>query len=749
MLIRRLPRRAHSHLSLRSAHSTTLLPRTPTCTLPLRSTTNLSNTPRHPPHLHPFSSLTLPHPSPFHLPRRSLFGFSAPQPVSQTIRRRVPFSPSTFFSVILDVSSYHLFLPFCVASTVQPSPSSSPSSSPSPSSPSTFTAQLTVGFRVFTESYTSRVTSNPPHSIAVSALQSSIFHHLNSTWTFTPVPTDPHSCDVSFTIDFLVKSRMHAGAVQMFFGDVTEQQMKAFVKRAAQVERERGREGRESGVGATSRGEQVVGEEGEGGQGLAAAATKPQAIDAPVVDMAVPPPPAPRTAPNPPTAKRAPPPPASLPVRPVREEQQEGQQEEQVMVAQPTKRLLHSSPVRFTDKEMQQLRALFREYASGRGARGAGEASGEAEAAPTLSEMTEEHAQHPEQRTQPPATPSSYPHLTKGGEYVHETGAKGAPLLLTFPTFCHLCAHLALPTSGVFTKYRERASLRACAEDEAIAVACFASQPSLYRYAGSGLEGDDASPAFTHSHPLHRHPSPSPHSSPSTPTVTRASVLHSPGLSFGECMDVLWGLVRATNGERLQSALLKAAAKEGGEGRLSEERLRAETLAFFALQLGIIRQVMPAMVVRRSRDMDRELGIQRPTTREGEEGVEGVGGGDGVGGGGGGSAPLADPSGRGLYVLAMVGVMETVLTETERALGEAMGLLLVQLQREGKEGGKGGGLSVKEWSEWWERQAELLAVMTVPGQSSLIQWASATQTAETFASKHRDKAAQSRLGGSA
>ena len=84
--------------------------------------------------------------------------------------------------------------------------------------------------------------------------------------------------------------------------------------------------------------------------------------------------------------------------------------------------------------------------------------------------------------------------------------------------------------------------------------------------------------------------------------------------------------------------------------------------------------------------------------------------------------------------------MESVLTETERALGEAMGLLLVQLQREGRErgkGGGGGGLSVREWSEWWERQAELLAVMTVPGQSSLIQWASATQTAETFASTHR------------
>ena len=185
---------------------------------------------------------------------------------------------------------------------------------------------------------------------------------------------------------------------------------------------------------------------------------------------------------------------------------------------------------------------------------------------------------------------------------------------------------------------------------------------------------------------------------------------------------MMWGLTRATNAERLYTTLMKAAKREGEEGRLGVERLKAETMGFFSLQLGVIRQVMPAMVVRRSKDIDRELGIQR------EGGVAG----EGKGGG------LADPSGRGLYLLAMVGLMESVLSETERALGEAMELLLVQVRGEGREGGQGkAGLSVKEWSEWWERQAELLAVMTVPGQSSLIQWASATQTAESFASTHQ------------
>ena len=643
MHTRRLPLHSHPHLPHPSPHSTTLVLRiSPYTLLPLRSITILTHPSHCLPHLHPSSSPSptvhppFPSSSPsspsslslHRLPFRSLFGFSAPQPVTQTIRRRVPFAPATFFAVILDVSSYHLFLPFCVASTITPHPSSPPSLT----SPSTFTAQLTVGFRVFTESYTSLVRADPPHTISVTAQQSSIFHHLNSTWTFTPVPSDPHSTDVRFTIDFLVKSRMHAGAVQMFFGDVTEQQMQAFVKRAAEIgERERGeREG--EGVGEGKGVERGRGMEGGGVQALATAATKPQAVDGPpVVDMAVPPPPAPRVPASAAAPKRAPPAPASLPARRAKGEQGKAP----VVPVQPTFRPLYSPQVRFTNREVQQLRALFREYASGRGAKSRCEGKDEAEGAPTLSEMTEEHARQPQRTNTLPSTPSSYPHLTQAGDYVNERGLNGASLLLSFPSFCHLCAHLSLPTSGVFSKYRERASLRACGEDEAIAVACFASQPTLYRYAGSGQEGEDASPAFTHSHPLsthHRRP-------PLHPQQLRAAVINGPGLSLGEFIEVIWGLVRATNGERLHSTLMKAVAKEGGEGRLSEERLRAETLAFFALQLGVIRQVMPAMVVRRSRDMDRELGGgggwgggPRAGRPDGEGAVPaGHGGADGVG----------------------------------------------------------------------------------------------------------------------
>ena len=644
----------------------------------------------------------------------------------QTIRRRVPFAPSTFFNVILDVASYHLFLPFCVSSKVLTPPS------PSPSSPSasTFKAQLTVGFRVFTESYGSLVTYRAPQSISVQATESAIFDHLNSQWRFLPVAGAPRECDVEFTIDFLVTSRMHAGAVQMFFGDVTEQQMKAFVKRCREVEQAKGDRATEDDRGIAQQSQP---------QALASAATKAAAMDSPppsVMDSAM----HTATTTPPPPQRRQRPAPVSLPSRPAAADAAP-------LLAQSARTPLYSPPVLFTRRELDALRSLFREYASGGGRKpgtAADVAKAAAEAAPTLSQITEEHTQHrpssPSPATSSSSAPpsSSYPHMSKGA-YVEELSASNAPLALSLPAFTSLCAFLALPTSGVFTKYRERASLRACGEDEAIAHACFASQPSLYRYSGSGVEGDDVTPAFTHSHPLHSHRATA---KAGGAAVARSASSTPAGLSFGEFVEVVWGLVRASNGERLHTALMKAARKEsaGGRDTLSAERLRSETLAFFALQLGIIRQVMPAMVVRRSRDIDKELGIQRPTAPSSATASDEFrmpsSAPPAAASASGASSGLADPSGRGLYLLAMVGLMESVLSETERALGEAMTLLLHQVHGEGKDAH--GGLSVKEWTEWWERQAELLAVMTVPGQSSLIQWASATQTAEHFAEQHQN-----------
>lgn len=58
----------------------------------------------------------------------------------------VPFSCEQMFDVVADVDRYHEFLPFCVDSRVLRRPNDN-----------VMEAALRIGFRVFTESYTSRV----------------------------------------------------------------------------------------------------------------------------------------------------------------------------------------------------------------------------------------------------------------------------------------------------------------------------------------------------------------------------------------------------------------------------------------------------------------------------------------------------------------------------------------------------------------------------------------------------------------
>lgn len=72
----------------------------------------------------------------------------------------VPFSPEAMYDVVADVDRYHEFLPFCVESRVLRR-----------SNENVMEAVLRIGFKVFTEAYTSRVImkryapaiSNPYH----------------------------------------------------------------------------------------------------------------------------------------------------------------------------------------------------------------------------------------------------------------------------------------------------------------------------------------------------------------------------------------------------------------------------------------------------------------------------------------------------------------------------------------------------------------------------------------------------------
>eukprot|EP00242_Pyramimonas_sp_CCMP2087_P014606 CAMPEP_0198200830 /NCGR_PEP_ID=MMETSP1445-20131203/3752_1 /TAXON_ID=36898 /ORGANISM="Pyramimonas sp., Strain CCMP2087" /LENGTH=187 /DNA_ID=CAMNT_0043870991 /DNA_START=342 /DNA_END=905 /DNA_ORIENTATION=+ len=155
---------------------------------------------------------------------RTFFNFKLPSlEMEKTVDmyKVVPHTPEQMYQVVAEVEKYDQFLPFCCRSTVLRQ-----------HSPEKFDAQLTVGFKVFQEKYTSRVQLDP-EALLVKAelLDSDLFSRMDSTWHLQPTK-DPSQCRIVFHVEFAMKSALHAAAINTVFEDISKQQMAAFVRRA-------------------------------------------------------------------------------------------------------------------------------------------------------------------------------------------------------------------------------------------------------------------------------------------------------------------------------------------------------------------------------------------------------------------------------------------------------------------------------------------------------------------------------------
>jgi coenzyme Q-binding protein COQ10 len=131
----------------------------------------------------------------------------------------VPYTADQMFDLVADVGKYHEFLPWCAASRVRTRTEAE------------LTADLTIGFGPFRESFTSVVALTPPRSVNVK-YENGPFRYLNNQWTFTPAPS---GCRVDFFVDFEFRSRMLQAAIGVVFNQAVEAMVKAFLKRARDV----------------------------------------------------------------------------------------------------------------------------------------------------------------------------------------------------------------------------------------------------------------------------------------------------------------------------------------------------------------------------------------------------------------------------------------------------------------------------------------------------------------------------------
>jgi coenzyme Q-binding protein COQ10 len=136
-------------------------------------------------------------------------------------KRVLPYSDEQLFDMVADVRRYPEFLPWCVGARIVSR------------SEGELIADLTIGFKMFRETFRSQVTLERPHHVHVRYLTGP-FRYLNNHWRFRPVA---NGTEVDFFVDFEFKSRLLQAVIGTVFNEAVRLMVRSFERRAANLYR--------------------------------------------------------------------------------------------------------------------------------------------------------------------------------------------------------------------------------------------------------------------------------------------------------------------------------------------------------------------------------------------------------------------------------------------------------------------------------------------------------------------------------
>lgn len=141
-------------------------------------------------------------------------------------KRRVNHSAAHMFDLVADVERYPEFVPLCESLSVRRRVASG-------DGVDILVADMTVAYKVFRESFTSRVTLDRPRlSILVEYLDGP-FSRLENRWTFKP--QGEKACEVEFYISYEFRSRTLGLLMGAMFDAAFRRFAEAFEQRADEV----------------------------------------------------------------------------------------------------------------------------------------------------------------------------------------------------------------------------------------------------------------------------------------------------------------------------------------------------------------------------------------------------------------------------------------------------------------------------------------------------------------------------------
>lgn len=135
-------------------------------------------------------------------------------------KRELPYPPDDLYALVSDIEKYPEFLPWCVGLRVRKR------------EPKIITADMIIGFKVFREKFTTRVSLDPKVRIDVEYLNGP-FKYLNNHWIFRPV--GDQACEIDFYVDFEFKSVLLQKAIGVVFNEAVQKMINAFEARAHHV----------------------------------------------------------------------------------------------------------------------------------------------------------------------------------------------------------------------------------------------------------------------------------------------------------------------------------------------------------------------------------------------------------------------------------------------------------------------------------------------------------------------------------
>ncbi len=138
--------------------------------------------------------------------------------------RFLPYPAQKMYDLVADVAAYPQFLPWTAAARVR--------SVSDQGDHQVMLADLVVSFKVFRESFGSRVTLWPEALRIDTEYLDGPFSRMESRWQFRD---RDDGCEVDFRVDFEFRNRLLAGAAGLFFNEAMTRIVRAFEGRAKQL----------------------------------------------------------------------------------------------------------------------------------------------------------------------------------------------------------------------------------------------------------------------------------------------------------------------------------------------------------------------------------------------------------------------------------------------------------------------------------------------------------------------------------